>query len=112
MKKYAVITGAGKGIGKAITLRMVEDGYFVLMLDVEEEPALKLERELGSDKVKFYPCDISDEENVTSLFDQIKKEYSSVDVLVNNAGILKDNVIWKMSSKEFEEYVDKVKARG
>ena len=106
MKKYAVITGAGKGIGKAITLRMVEEGYFVLMLDVEKEPALKLEKELGSDKVKFYPCDISDEESVNSFFDQIKKEYSSVDVLVNNAGILKDNVIWKMSSKEFDDVID------
>ncbi len=106
MKKYALITGAAKGIGKAIAQRMLEDGYFVLLLDVEAEQAEDLEREFGIDNAKFYACDIRKEKNVVDLFIELKKKYSRIDVLINNAGIIKDNVIWKMSLKDFEGVID------
>lgn len=106
MKKNALITGAGKGIGKAIAERLVDEGYFVLLLDIEQDLALALEKKFGAEKAKFYRCDISDEQNVIQLFEEFKKVYSSIDVLVNNAGIIKDNVIWKMPTSDFNDVID------
>jgi len=106
MKKNALITGAGKGIGKAITKRLVEEGYFVLMVDINQDEALSLEMEFGADNVKFYQCDISNEEGVIQLFDIVNQTYPSLDVLVNNAGIIKDNLIWKMPLKDFNDVIN------
>ena len=106
MKKNALITGAGKGIGKAIAERLVDEGYFVLLLDIEQDLALALEKKFGPEKAKFYRCDISDEQNVIQLFEEFKKVYSNIDVLVNNAGIIKDNVIWKMPTSDFNDVID------
>ena len=106
MKKNALITGAGKGIGKAITKRLVEEGYFVVMVDINQDEALSLEMEFGADNVKFYQCDISNEEGVIQLFDIVNQTYPSLDVLVNNAGIIKDNLIWKMPLKDFNDVIN------
>jgi len=104
MKKNALITGAAKGIGKAIARRFVEDGYFVLLIDVDS--GSQLEKEFGKENAKFYPCDIREEESVIKLFSDLQNTHNSLDVLVNNAGIIKDNVIWKMSLSDFEDVLD------
>lgn len=104
MKRNVLITGAVKGIGKAIAQRFVDDGYFVLLIDVEDGSVL--EDELGTENAKYYSCDIRSEESVSQLFSEIEKTYTHLDVVVNNAGIIKDKVIWKMSLSEFEDVID------
>lgn len=104
-KRVAIITGAAKGIGKAIAERMVNENYITILVDVDAENGETLANELG-DSAKFISCDISSETDVNSLFDNVTKEFGGVDVIVNNAGIIKDNVIWKMPVEDFDKVVD------
>ena len=101
-KRTAIITGAGKGIGKAIVSRFIKENYFVIAVDFDEEGGKKLLAEFGKNKVQFAKADISKEKIVRTLFEKILKEYKHIDVLVNNAGIIRDNMIWNMSSEEFD----------
>lgn len=104
-KRIAIITGAAKGIGKAISERMVKENYITILVDVDKENGELLARYLG-ESAKFIPCDISNKEEVNSLFETVTKEYGGVDVIVNNAGIIRDNVIWKMPEEDFDKVVD------
>ncbi len=104
-KRIAIITGAAKGIGKAIAERMVNENYTTILVDVDNENGEKLANDLGAN-ARFISCDISNENGVTALFDAVKNEFGSVDVIVNNAGIIRDNVIWKMPVEDFDKVVD------
>jgi NAD(P)-dependent dehydrogenase (short-subunit alcohol dehydrogenase family) len=105
-KRISIVTGAAKGIGKAIVERFVNDNYFVVAVDVDEENGNKLSTEFGSDNVKFIKADICNEKDVQSLFENVKTEFSRVDVLVNNAGIIRDNMIWNMPVEDFDLVVN------
>jgi NAD(P)-dependent dehydrogenase (short-subunit alcohol dehydrogenase family) len=110
-KQIAIVTGAGKGIGKAISQRLAEDGFFVLLVDVDKGSGEKSVDEIGSDKAAFYLADISDEKQVITLFQSIEEAYRRIDVLVNNAGIIRDNMIWNMDAVDFD-LVIKVNLKG
>lgn len=105
-KRISIVTGAAKGIGKAIVERFVNDNYFVVAVDVDEENGNKLSSEFGADKVKFIKADICNEKDVQVLFEKVKTEFSRVDVLVNNAGIIRDNMIWNMPVEDFDLVVN------
>lgn len=105
-KKVAIITGAAKGIGSSIACQLTTDNCFVIIVDIDEDEGLKLEKELGEDSAKFISCNITKEKSVTSLFETIINKYKKVDILINNAGILKDNIIWKMPSEDFDEVLN------
>ena len=102
-KQIAIVTGAAKGIGKSIATRMINDGFHTILVDVENGESLV--NKLGT-SATFISCDISDEEQVVSLFNTVKDEFGRVDVLINNAGIIRDNVIWKMPVEDFDKVVD------
>ncbi|MBC8266663.1 MAG: SDR family oxidoreductase [Flavobacteriales bacterium] len=104
-RKIAVVTGASKGIGKAISERLLSEGYFTILVDIDDENGIKLESE-NTGKSIYYNCDISKENSVLDLFRFIKKKYGKLDVLVNNAGIIKDNMIWKMPTEDFDKVVE------
>lgn len=105
-KKTAIVTGAAKGIGKAIAERLSDDGFFILIVDVDNENGSKLARNLGNDKAaSFYNCNIQSEDEVSGLFSKAVKEHKKIDVLVNNAGIIKDNMIHKMTLDDFESVI-------
>ena len=104
-KKTAIVTGAAKGIGKAIAERLIQDGIFVIVVDIDEVNGRELVKNQG-DKAAFFLCNINNEKEVINLFKNIIKAYKSIDILVNNAGIIKDNLIHKMSVDEFESVVD------
>lgn len=104
-KRVAIITGAAKGIGKAIAERMVNENCITILVDVDTENGEALANKLGGAS-KFISCDISNEKDVNSLFDVVTKEFGGVDVIVNNAGIIRDNVIWKMPVEDFDKVVD------
>ena len=101
-KRIALVTGAAKGIGKAITEKLIEENYFVIATDIDADGGKKLMTKFGKEKLQFAKADICREKIVQKLFEKIIKEYKRLDVLVNNAGIIRDNVIWKMSAEDFD----------
>ena len=105
-KRISIVTGAAKGIGKAIVERFVNDNYFVVAVDVDEENGNKLSTEFGNENVKFIKADICNEKDVQSLFENVKADFGKVDVLVNNAGIIRDNMIWNMPVEDFDLVVN------
>jgi len=104
-KRVAIITGAAKGIGAAIAERLHHDGYITLLVDVDESNGQKLATKLGN-YAHFYTCDISNPDDVNKLTNSILEEHGKIDVLVNNAGIIRDKMIWKMPVEDFDKVVD------
>ncbi len=103
--KVAIITGAAKGIGRAIAEKMVEQDYCTILVDIDEQAGEQLAKLLGKN-ANFITCDISNEMAVESLFKKVVDDFGSVDVLVNNAGIIKDNIIWKMPVEDFDKVIE------
>ncbi len=101
-KQIAIVTGAGKGIGKAISLQLINDGFFVVLVDADKTCGEKTAKEIGKTKSVFYQTDISNEKQVVQLFQAIEKKYGNIDVVVNNAGIIRDNMIWNMEAADFD----------
>lgn len=104
--KIAIVTGGIRGIGLAITMRLVNDGAFVYIIDNSIPESFE-----KSDNYKLFEGDISKRDNVQSFISMILSERKKIDILVNNAGIIKDNLIWKMSEEEFD-HVIKVNLKG
>ncbi len=101
-KRIAIITGAGKGIGKAIAQQLAADGFFLVLVDVDKSSGDKTSEEIGIDKAICFSADISDETQVISLFKFVEETYGRIDALVNNAGIIRDNMIWNMQAADFD----------
>lgn len=102
----ALITGSASGIGKAIAIRLHADGYKCVLVDVDRENGMALANSLGN-AATFCCCDISNQHEVEQLFQQ----GYSIDVLINNAGIIRDNMIWNMPVAEFDAVLD-INLRG
>ena len=101
-KRIAIVTGASKGIGKAIVHRLVNENYFVVAVDVDEKNGKKLILEYNKDRVKFTKVNICEEKIVSQLYKQLLKNHKKIDILVNNAGIIRDNMIWNMAVEDFD----------
>ncbi len=106
MKKIALVTGAGRGIGRAIAVSLAEAGMHVIVNYNSSEAgaaaAVKEITEAGG-SASTYQCDVSDYEDSKKMIDEVVKEYGRIDVLVNNAGITKDNIIMRMSEEDFDD---------
>lgn len=107
-KKTALVTGAGKGIGRAIALALAKMGVLVIVnyrgsKEQAEETVQKI-REMGQE-AEAYPCDVSDFQAVETMMKTIVSKYGRLDILVNNAGITKDGLILKMSEEDFDKVV-------
>ena len=94
--KLVVITGSGTGIGKAIAMKFAENGANIVILGRRKEPLEEAAKELenvilkvnsGSFVKIFSGVDVSDEKGVSKMFDELKKSYGGVDIVVNNAGV-------------------------
>ena len=105
-KKIAIVTGAVKGIGKSIGKQLSNDGFFIIIVDIDETGANKIIETIGKDGSQFFRCDICNAEDVTKLYEMVFETYGRIDVVVNNAGIIRDNMIWKMSKEDFDFVVD------
>jgi len=103
--KYAVITGASSGIGAAIFKELAKNGINVIGLARRLERVEALIAELGQTKGKAfaYKCDVSDPESVRSTFKRIEKEFGTVHILVNNAGVGRNTLILEESEEAFRK---------
>ena len=107
--KTVIITGASRGIGKGIAEVFAQHGANIAFTyHSSEEKAKNLEKELSANgcKVKGYKSDASDFEASQKLAEKVLKEFGSIDVLVNNAGITKDGLLMRMSEEDFDSVMD------
>ncbi len=104
--KTAIVTGAAKGIGKAICERLLNDGFRVIAVDVDEQAGAELLSSLQGKAIEFKKTNISNEQEVQQLFAEVNLKFDSVDAVVNNAGIIRDNMIWKMSVEDFDAVIN------
>ncbi|MBC6003235.1 elongation factor P 5-aminopentanone reductase [Paeniclostridium hominis] len=107
-KKTALITGASRGIGKAIATLFAENGYNVLInYNNSEKEALDLYNELKSRgfAVDTYKADVSKKEEVNLMVNYCIGQFEGIDVLVNNAGISKTNLFTDISYEEWDEVI-------
>ncbi|CAN5664014.1 3-oxoacyl-ACP reductase FabG [soil metagenome] len=109
----SVVTGAARGIGAAIALRLAADGHAVALLDRDADACTEVAdqvRAKGGTAIAV-SADVSDEASVTAAIQQVATELGSPTVLVNNAGILRDNLLFKMSVEDWDA-VSGVHLRG
>lgn len=106
--KKALVTGATKGIGKSIALKLAEDGFDIAINYRDDKKAEELEKILLEKNIEVLKVkgDISKEEDCIKIFNVIKEKWNKLDVLVNNAGIRKDNLILRMSLEDFKDVID------
>lgn len=107
--KIALITGAAKGIGRAIALALAADGATVVVnYNGSKERAEQVVEEikaLGSDGM-VYQCNVADTAAAEAMIKDVIKTYGRLDILVNNAGITRDNLIMKMSEEDFDAVIN------
>ena len=109
MDKVAIVTGASRGIGRAIATELAGNGMYVVVNfagNVESaEETLRLVREAGGDG-EVYKANVADEAECKAMCDDVVKRLGKVDVLVNNAGITRDKLVMAMSDEDFKSVVD------
>jgi len=107
-KRLAVVTGAARGIGRAIVLELLKQGRIVAGLDINAEQLGELEdvvKEAGFTVVT--KCvDITDTTKFTETLEALASEYGGIGILVNNAGITRDGLIMRMSDEDFDKVID------
>lgn len=103
-KRLAVVTGAARGIGRAIVLELLKQGRIVVGLDLNAEQLAELEKvvqQAGFSVITRY-VDITDTQKFVAVLDALIDEHGSIDILVNNAGITRDNLLVRMTDEEFD----------
>jgi len=106
--KTALITGASKGIGKAIAVKFAQEGAnvaFTYLSSVEKGQALEAELTAYGIKAKGYRSDASDFKAAEELVTGVVAEFGNLDILVNNAGITRDNLLMRMSEEAWDEVI-------
>ena len=110
IEKTAIVTGAGRGIGKATAAQFVREGATVVIAEFDDTTGRNCADELGENAI-FHKTDVGDEKSVTALFDYVMSEFGKLDILVNNAGILADSTLKKLDSDQFDAVIN-VNLRG
>ena len=107
--KTAIITGASRGIGKGIAEIFAKNGAniaFTYSSSVESAQALEKELNAMGVKAKGYQSDASDFNEAQAFVDAVLEDFETVDILINNAGITKDNLLMRMSEEDFDKVID------
>ena len=102
--KNALVTGAGQGIGKAISLTLAKEGAHVAVCELNETAGMETVQEIRAlgRKAEFYKVDVSNYHDVQQVVDKVLDNFKSIDILVNNAGITRDMLLVRMEEKDWD----------
>jgi 3-oxoacyl-[acyl-carrier protein] reductase len=106
--KVAVVTGAAGGIGAATAKRLASEGAAVALVDLA--PPQHVVYEIGDlpatgGNARAYACDITDQPAVAAVFDRIATDFGGLHILVNNAGITRDNLFFRLSKTDWDDVI-------
>lgn len=108
-KKNVLVTGGSRGIGKEVALKFAKEGYDIIVNYVSDKTdVVKLKNELESygGKALIVKADVTKQEEVEELTKKAIDTFGKIDVLVNNAGITKDNLLMRMKEEEFDRVIE------
>ncbi len=106
--KVALVTGASRGIGKAIAQRFVNEGArvaFTYLSSEEKAKALEAELTAGSGEAKGFKSNAAIYDDATKLVDDVVEAFGTIDIVVNNAGITRDNLLMRMTEEHWDEVI-------
>lgn len=109
MTKVALVTGASRGIGRSIALQLAEEGYNVAVNYAgNKEKAEEVVNQIKEKGVEAFAiqANVSNPDEVKAMIKEIVNQFGSVDVLVNNAGITRDNLLMRMKEQEWDDVID------
>lgn len=107
--KVAVVTGASRGIGQTIAVKLAEQGATVIVnYNGSESRALEVVKEIEEKggKAEAIQCNVTEYENAGAFLEGVIKKYGKLDILVNNAGITRDNLLMKMPEEDFDAVIN------
>ena len=107
-KQVAIVTGAGRGLGAAIAKRLSNADYAVAVTDIDETRAAAVATAISESGAiaHSYVCDVSDKTQVEECMDTVVADLGRIDVLVCNAGITRDNLLFKMSDQDWHDVIN------
>jgi 3-oxoacyl-[acyl-carrier protein] reductase len=106
--QVALVTGSGRGIGRSIAESLMAAGAKVVISDINEETCKKTAgelKEMGGETLSVV-CDVTNSESIEKMVEKIMSEWGRIDVLVNNAGITRDNLYMRMSEQDWQAVID------
>ncbi|HCY1946111.1 TPA: 3-oxoacyl-[acyl-carrier-protein] reductase [Staphylococcus aureus] len=109
MTKSALVTGASRGIGRSIALQLAEEGYNVAVNYAgSKEKAEAVVEEIKAKGVDSFAiqANVADADEVKAMIKEVVSQFGSLDVLVNNAGITRDNLLMRMKEQEWDDVID------
>lgn len=108
-KKVAIVTGGSRGIGKAIVIKLASLGYNVALIyqnnSQKSLEVCEIASKYGAD-IKSYQCDVSSFDEVKCVVKQIKNDFGTIHILVNNAGVTRDSLVLNMKEDDFNSVID------
>ena len=103
--RVAVVTGAARGIGAATAQRFAEEGAAVAVLDLDQDAAAATAEGLGAEQAVGLACDVRDAASVDAAVQGVVDRLGEIDVLVNNAGVTRDNLLFKMTEDDWDTVI-------
>ena len=106
--QVAIITGSGRGIGRAIAEAMLAEGAKVVISDINPEVTKQTTEELQKEGGHVFgvPCNVTDTPSIDQMITEVMNHWGKIDILVNNAGITRDGLIMRMSEEDWQAVID------
>jgi len=104
--KVALITGGGAGIGKSITLKLASKGINCVIFDVQDASAVAEEAKNSGVKTSFLKVDVTDYNAVKSAITEVSSSLGDINILINNAGITRDNFLLRMKEEDWDKVIE------